>query len=370
MPTERIGICDSGHADVPVLASSRQAIDATSSWPGRGGSSAKRTELRRPDQAQTRRYGESWARIGHDQALRAILTPQTERRRLSFPTRWEGPPQASAREPSVGLPQLPPLGLRSYDGFKNERISMITGRRPGPLLPQACSAVAVRGLDGPAGGGAPGTAGHDLAGDAPRNARHHPARQHEQRDPRDGLPSCRAALGGDYRPDPRPDRGIRPLPAVTFRETAIDYLVHGQDIAIPLGRTLPMPGRLAVLAAYGSGPAPGCSAPARSWPDTGSQPTTPRRPPGRAMRSPGRSARCRSYRARERRACASSSLPHRRRDQYHSCHRRSLRPGQAPLARPASPATSSRPCAARLAFQGVGVLPVRHRSAGTGLRSR
>lgn len=41
----------------------------------------------------------------------------------------------------------------------------------------------------------------------------------------------------------------RPLPAVTFRETAIDYLVHGQDIAIPLGRTLPMPLDLAVLAA-------------------------------------------------------------------------------------------------------------------------
>ena len=28
---------------------------------------------------------------------------------------------------------------------------------------------------------------------------------------------------------------MRPLPAVTFRETAIDYLVHGQDIAVPLG---------------------------------------------------------------------------------------------------------------------------------------
>jgi uncharacterized protein (TIGR03083 family) len=41
----------------------------------------------------------------------------------------------------------------------------------------------------------------------------------------------------------------RPLPGVTFRETAIDYLVHGQDIAIPLGRTLPMPPDLAVLAA-------------------------------------------------------------------------------------------------------------------------
>jgi uncharacterized protein (TIGR03083 family) len=41
----------------------------------------------------------------------------------------------------------------------------------------------------------------------------------------------------------------RPLPTVTFRETAIDYLVHGQDIAIPLGRTLPMPPGLAVVAA-------------------------------------------------------------------------------------------------------------------------
>jgi uncharacterized protein (TIGR03083 family) len=41
----------------------------------------------------------------------------------------------------------------------------------------------------------------------------------------------------------------RPLPAVTFRETAIDYLVHGQDIAIPLGRTLAMPRDLTVLAA-------------------------------------------------------------------------------------------------------------------------
>ena len=62
----------------------------------------------------------------------------------------------------------------------------------------------------------------------------------------------------------------RPLPAVTFRETAIDYLVHGQDIAIPLGRTLPMPGGLAVLAAYRVWASPGCSAPARSWPATGS----------------------------------------------------------------------------------------------------
>jgi len=41
----------------------------------------------------------------------------------------------------------------------------------------------------------------------------------------------------------------RPLPTVTFRETVIDYLVHGQDIAVPLGRTLEMPRDLAVVAA-------------------------------------------------------------------------------------------------------------------------
>jgi uncharacterized protein (TIGR03083 family) len=41
----------------------------------------------------------------------------------------------------------------------------------------------------------------------------------------------------------------RPLPTVTFRETAIDYLVHGLDIAIPLGRALTTSADLAVLAA-------------------------------------------------------------------------------------------------------------------------
>jgi len=41
----------------------------------------------------------------------------------------------------------------------------------------------------------------------------------------------------------------RPLPTVTFRETAIDYLVHGQDIAIPLRRSLQTPPDLAVIAA-------------------------------------------------------------------------------------------------------------------------
>jgi uncharacterized protein (TIGR03083 family) len=41
----------------------------------------------------------------------------------------------------------------------------------------------------------------------------------------------------------------RSLPTVTFRETAIDYLVHGQDIAVPLRRTLEVPPDLAVVAA-------------------------------------------------------------------------------------------------------------------------
>jgi len=41
----------------------------------------------------------------------------------------------------------------------------------------------------------------------------------------------------------------RSLPTVTVRETAIDYLVHGQDIMVPLGRSLEMPPDLAVVAA-------------------------------------------------------------------------------------------------------------------------
>ena len=40
----------------------------------------------------------------------------------------------------------------------------------------------------------------------------------------------------------------RPLPSVTYRESAIDYLVHPQDIAIPLGRELAMPSDAAVVA--------------------------------------------------------------------------------------------------------------------------
>ena len=41
----------------------------------------------------------------------------------------------------------------------------------------------------------------------------------------------------------------RPLPSVTYRDTAVDYLVHAQDIAIPLGRRLDMPADAAVVAA-------------------------------------------------------------------------------------------------------------------------
>jgi uncharacterized protein (TIGR03083 family) len=40
----------------------------------------------------------------------------------------------------------------------------------------------------------------------------------------------------------------RPLPTVTYREAAIDYLVHAQDIAIPLGRPMEMPTGAAVVA--------------------------------------------------------------------------------------------------------------------------
>jgi len=41
----------------------------------------------------------------------------------------------------------------------------------------------------------------------------------------------------------------RPLPTVTYRETAVDYLVHTQDIAIPLGRSVQTPLDAAVVAA-------------------------------------------------------------------------------------------------------------------------
>jgi len=41
----------------------------------------------------------------------------------------------------------------------------------------------------------------------------------------------------------------RPLPMVTHRGSAIDYLVHLQDIAIPLGRRQPMPVDVAAVAA-------------------------------------------------------------------------------------------------------------------------
>jgi uncharacterized protein (TIGR03083 family) len=41
----------------------------------------------------------------------------------------------------------------------------------------------------------------------------------------------------------------RPLPSVTYRDTAVDYLVHAQDIAVPLGRRLDMPPDAAVVAA-------------------------------------------------------------------------------------------------------------------------
>ena len=41
----------------------------------------------------------------------------------------------------------------------------------------------------------------------------------------------------------------KPLPAVNYRESAIDYLVHTQDMAIPLGRQVKMPTDVATVAA-------------------------------------------------------------------------------------------------------------------------
>jgi uncharacterized protein (TIGR03083 family) len=41
----------------------------------------------------------------------------------------------------------------------------------------------------------------------------------------------------------------RPLPMVTYRECAVDYLVHTQDIALPLGRQVEMPADVAAVAA-------------------------------------------------------------------------------------------------------------------------
>ncbi|WP_395728546.1 maleylpyruvate isomerase family mycothiol-dependent enzyme [Nakamurella sp.] len=41
----------------------------------------------------------------------------------------------------------------------------------------------------------------------------------------------------------------RPLPTLTYRQSAIDYLVHAQDIALPLGRDIPMPADAAAVAA-------------------------------------------------------------------------------------------------------------------------
>jgi uncharacterized protein (TIGR03083 family) len=65
----------------------------------------------------------------------------------------------------------------------------------------------------------------------------------------------------------------RPLPSLTYQDTAVDYLVHAQDIAVPLGRRLDMPADATVVAANRVWTSEtGCSMPARSWPGTGSSP--------------------------------------------------------------------------------------------------
>ena len=112
--------------------------------------------------------------------------------------------------------------------------------------------VAVRGLDGPAGGGAPGAAEHDLVGDALGDARPHPPRRHEQRDPRDGVPPRRTARRGHRRRDPRPDRSAAP----------------------DADRHLPRDGHRL------SGARPGHRRPARPDPADAARPGRPRRGPG------------------------------------------------------------------------------------------
>ena len=70
----------------------------------------------------------------------------------------------------------------------------------------------------------------------------------------------------------------RPLPAVTFRETAIDYLMR------PGHRHPARPDPADARRPRRPRPGPGqprMSAPARSWPTAGWWPATPRGPPGR-----------------------------------------------------------------------------------------
>jgi hypothetical protein len=63
------------------------------------------------------------------------------------------------------------------------------------------------------------------------------------------VPTRAAADRADHR-EIRDRIGVwRPLPTVTYREAAIDYLVHTQDIAIPSRRQVPMPTDAAVIAA-------------------------------------------------------------------------------------------------------------------------
>jgi uncharacterized protein (TIGR03083 family) len=64
--------------------------------------------------------------------------------------------------------------------------------------------------------------------------------------------ACRhAQLPGDQIIGEIRDRiGVwKPLPGAGYRESAIDYLVHTQDIAIPLGRQVTMPTDVATVAA-------------------------------------------------------------------------------------------------------------------------
>lgn len=86
----------------------------------------------------------------------------------------------------------------------------------------------------------------------------------------------------------------RPLPSVTYRESAIDYLVHPQDIAIPLGGDIPTPTGAALVATDRVWSSAGCSTPASGTRDSAS---SPHRSYGGSCDPVRRRCRCVTHRA-------------------------------------------------------------------------
>ena len=83
------------------------------------------------------------------------------------------------------------------------------------------------------------------------------------------------------------------LPLVTnYRNILFDVLVHGQDIALPLGRTQRMPLDAAAAGATGCGRWGGRSGPATGSAASGSSQPTWAGPPAQASRCPARSTPC------------------------------------------------------------------------------